>query len=411
MLSKSRFLAFYLIGTLSAVGCVAQINVARPELFHPRTEAAKAVIERAFMGGVYIEGPSEPMVAEKSKKYEFRIYDKSSKIGERPAVITYPSIDSALSNTPVPNIFTLMINGTDLEGLSSIEVVVIGKAAESLSVVEAMKQGLYLRRLFGIEQMEADEEPSGRPKALLVNGATDKLTTFLNVWSKADTEKEFGKTFAEWFIACDVNFENGKTAPLLIYGSSLHVKVRYLASREDVKKQFGENALKYPDIVYSLQDNWGKPVDYLDFPEIRRPMSFSDILAIFEYQQKGNPRQRTIDYLKSVGQLATAAAIFVSGADYAKGVAIFTGVFTPELEKHLLWDISLHLKNLQSRSLKEIEEIPPYGQLHRVVFFPRGPIYNIIPQMPLYISEIKPENGIVNGTIIKKEGTVEGSGK
>ena len=395
----------YLVAIILCSGCAT--SVARPELFHPRTEASKAIIERSFVGGVYIEGPSESMIAEESKKYEFRIYDKSSKPGEQPAVIIYPSISVALIDTPVPNIFSLAIKGTDLEGLDSIEIVIIGKAAESLSIVDAMKQGLYSRRIFRIEQPTDLEEPTDRPK----KAGTDTLKTFLNIWSKEDTEKEFGRTFSEWFIACDVNFENREADPLLIYGSSLSAKVRYLAAKEDVKIHFGENVLRYPDILYSLQDNFGKPVDYLDFQEKRRPMSFSDIMAIFEYQQKGSPNQRAIDSIKSVGQLATATAIFVSGADYVKGVAVFAGVFTPELEKHLLWDISLHLKNLQSRSLKEIEEVPPYGQLHRVVFFPRGPIYNLIPQMPVYIAAIRPDDGTVTATKISKVGSVEGSGK
>ncbi len=234
----------------------------------------------------------------------------------------------------------------------------------------------------------------------------EPVTTQVNCWSKDTTEQEFGKTFSDHFITCDVNFTNTGKQNILIYGSSLKANVRYLAAKDDVKSHYGENAVKNPDILDVLQDNNGKPIDYLDFKEPRRPMSFSDIIAIFEYQQKGHPYQRAIDLLKSAGELATAVSVFISASDYAKGVAVFTGIFIPETEKNLLWDVALHLKNLQARSLKEIEEVSANGQLHRVVFFPRGPIYCIVPQMPVYIAEIRPDAATADATIIDKVATV-----
>jgi len=131
-------------------------------------------------------------------------------------------------------------------------------------------------------------------------------------------------------------------------------------------------------------------------------MSFADILAIFTYKREANPKQRGIEVMKSVGKLAAGAAVFISGIDYSRGVNLFAAVLTPELEKQLLWDVLLHVKNLESRTLHEIEEVTARGQLHKVVFFPRRAIYNITPAFPVYISEIRPDEATLSIVYIEK---------
>jgi hypothetical protein len=107
-----------------------------------------------------------------------------------------------------------------------------------------------------------------------------------------------------------------------------------------------------------------------------------------------------------VGEVAAGAAVFISGVDYSKGVALFTGVLIPELEKQLLWDVLLHLKNLEQRSLKEVEEIAERGQVRRVVFFPRRALPNFLPPFPMYVAEIRPDDVPVKAVLIEKQATI-----
>jgi hypothetical protein len=241
-----------------------------------------------------------------------------------------------------------------------------------------------------------------------------RLEVSMQAASKANTADSFGNTFADCFIACEVQIANPNPNSVLVYSASLEIEVRYLMAKADAVKMFGKEAIEHPEIADLMKDKDGRLFDYLDFTEFRRPMGYSDILAIFEFQKKSDPRQKTIDVLKSVGELAAAAGVFVSGTTYPQVVSIFTGVFTPELEKRLLWDLLLHAKNLQDRSLQGIEEIPAYSSIHKVVFFPRRPIYGVVPTVPVYIDELltwETLNIRVTGTMINKTATIESKTK
>ncbi|MDB6028255.1 MAG: hypothetical protein JWM68_4478, partial [Verrucomicrobiales bacterium] len=140
----------------------------------------------------------------------------------------------------------------------------------------------------------------------------------------------------------------------------------------------------------------------------RRPATFSDILAIFEHQRKSAPKQQFIDDLKSAGEIATGAGIFVTGPSYHKVVNFVTGIVTTELEKRLLWEVILNAKNIESRSFKEIEEVPARSSIHRVVFFPKRPIYGIVANYPVYISSFSSQQAVaVRGSLIEKTDAVE----
>ena len=262
----------------------------------------------------------------------------------------------------------------------SVEVEVQSSDFKGKSAEDKMKQGALVRQEITVRHSQT-------------------YPIAFQVASYHDTAQEFGKTFADCFYACEIQLSNPNSKPILLYSASLRVRVRYLLAMADVIKLVGNSAITHPEILSMTKDERGPISAYLDFKEQRRPMSYSDILAIFEYQKEGNPRQQTIDILKSAGEIAVAAGIFVSGPAYPKAVALFTGVFTRELEKRLLWDILLHAKNLQARSLQEIEEVAANGALHKMVFFPRRPIYGILPKVPVYISELGTADDDVRATI------------
>jgi hypothetical protein len=272
--------------------------------------------------------------------------------------------------------------------IGDLEITVISCAAASLSAARARAAGLL--------------------KTVTVRVGYRRLVTKYNIWSDGDVQNEFGVEFANTFIVADAVFENPNGRPILVYGSSLAARVRFLASVESVRKVLGENAIKHPALLNEF--NWGnRPAsEALDFWEYYRPMAYSDILAIFSYQQESDPRQRAISTLKSIGEVASAAAVFLTAADYGTGVALFTGVVIPELEKQLLWDVLKHLKNLESRSLKEVEEVPERGELRRVVFFPRRAIPHFLPPFPMYISEITIDDVPVKAVLLDKRATISG---
>ena len=226
----------------------------------------------------------------------------------------------------------------------------------------------------------------------------------LNILPAGAVEKEFGRNFAEMFYACDLVVVNEDTSRgLLVYGSSLVQEVRYSLTKDDVEKELG--SLSAADLAA------GNAYSYTTFSERRRPMAFSDILAIFNYDRQATWRQQGINWMKSAGTLATAMEVVLTGSGYAQGVSLFTGVLTPELEKRLLWDVLLHIDNLQTRSLKEVEEVPPAGQLHRVVFFPKFALRGIMPGVDVFIAEIKENSAELTVAKIEKVAVVQTANK
>ena len=241
----------------------------------------------------------------------------------------------------------------------------------------------------------------------VVKSSFRDISAKLVIWPYENVINEFGKAFADTFHAADIVFVNPNPKSLLVYGSSLTANIRFSPSRKSVENAYTNVVIENPSLLFIPDEDGNILADRMNWKESWRPLSFSDVLAIFSYQQESNPRKRGMEWLKSLGVLLTGASIFTPGIDYTRGVAFFTGVFNPALEKQLLWDMLLHLKNVEARALKEIEEITPNGQLRKAVFFPRDAIYGIIPEMPVYISEIRPDPASVTVTVIDKEATVE----
>jgi len=386
----------------------------RPELFHPTTAILKQQLARASKSGANRQRTVEPPLAggamreqslgevetpelfiadelktDDRQVHEIRISDDCVP-PQLPIIQAEPA---AMIVTPVtaeahkPRWFKAAFDASKVPGfIGDLDITVIGCAASNLSATHARAAGLL--------------------KTAKVRIGYKRLETKYNIWTDGDVENEFGAEFARTFIVADAVFENPNDKPILLYGSSLSAQVRFLASVEDVRKVLGQPVIDNPELLNTHLWHDRPASEALDFIEYYRPLAYSDILAIFSYQQESDPRQRTISTLKSFGEIAAGAAVFVSGVDYGTGVALFTGVLIPELEKQLLWDVLKHLKNLESRSLKEVEEIAERGELRRVVFFPRRAIPNFVPPFPMYIAEISLENVPVKAVLLEKQATI-----
>jgi hypothetical protein len=335
-----------------------------------------------------------PAVMTRSDKdYDVRIFDNCA-AGSTPAFSTYPpQVSTTLQRDPGTQWFSTRINASTLQPnantpyVGDIRLMIRSCAAGNLSEGEARSAGLL--------------------KDVTIRVGYQTLRTTFNVWAPEDAAQEFGQAFSQAFIATDVVFENPNSQSVIVYGSSLSARLRFLASVDDVKKVFGKDITAHPSRLEHLK--WGNiPANNaLDFREFYRPLAFTDILAILTYQQQSDPRQQTIDWLKSTGELLAGGAIFLTARDYLKGVGLFTGILVPELEKRLLWDMVLHVKNLQDRGLKEVEEIPEHGQLRRVVFFPRRALPEFVPPFPMYIAEIRPDEAPVTAVLVTKQAAVQ----
>jgi hypothetical protein len=216
-----------------------------------------------------------------------------------------------------------------------------------------------------------------------------QVSAYLQIASSDDVSDEFGPTFSRCFYVGEVVIENLATNyTLLSYSSSLQVEVAYYVAESD-----------WGMVSNNMLRRFGK--EYIS--DVRRPATYSDILAIFEFQRKSNRRQQVFDYFKSAGEIAAGATMFIGGAAYPRAVSFVTGIVAPELEKRLLWDVLLHAKNLETRSMKEVEEIAPGASIHKIVFFPKSGLPGILDGCPVYISSFKAYQPIVvRGSFITK---------
>lgn len=337
---------------------------------------------------VKIVGPQENKLV-KSQTYKISVYDECP-VGGNPDVRFEPP-DAGSFASHSGNYWDYLIDTSKsfLTHGSNIHVSAQSCRASKDSPVQLKNIGLLKKE-----------------KYLVEDPAYQGIAAKLVIWSYEDTANEFGKVFAESFYAADAVFVNRSKESMLVYGSSLTAWVRFLAANKDVEKIY-KGATKDPSILFMPKEGEESIADRINWKESWRPMSFSDVLAIFTYQQEGAPLKRTMERLKALGVLLTGATVFTPGIDYVKGVAFFTGVFNPALEKELLWDVLLHVKNIEARALKEVEEIPPNGQLRKAVFFPRRAIYGVLPEIPVYISEIRPDPANVLFTVVEKKETIE----
>ncbi len=341
-----------------------------------------------------IQGPPNGILARNGGPYPIRVYDNSCQTNEAPKIDVFPP--AAKNGEPTREDdqnspwWKIEIDSahSSLEKAQELTVRVRACQAATMTKENARKKGLLLTR-----------------KYLVTQESYSPLSTKLIPWSKDDTAQEFGKVFANSFIAADLVFVNHNRQSLLIYGSTVKAKIRFLVSREDAMKIYSAGITEDPAMAFAGKEG-DKLKGRLNFKESYRPMSYSDVLAIFNHQQKTNYKQHWTEILKSAGEVLTGVAFFGVGTDFTKGVSFFTGILNPEIEKHLLRDVLMYTENLENRSLKEIEEVGPHSELRRVVFFPRRPIFGVLPEMPVYIAEIRPDEAVAQATLINKIGTI-----
>lgn len=282
-------------------------------------------------------------------------------ISVRPDVLLRKKSDDGKTDVVVRenigNRATLYLDVDEIQGLPSVEVIAVNLEGLKHPLEEAIAKGLADKRTVELKKL---------PK---------ELHSTLSIWPDSEAAKVFGDYFASAFYVCDVNFINDSGQDMLLNGTSLRAEVTYRLAKEDTPPEVLEIARESNLGALSVAE-FGV-LDDSRIVELRRPMTYTDVLRAFEHERESDMAQQAIRWLQFAGTLAAGAGVFVTGVDYPTGVAFYNGIFLPELEKRLLWDIIMHLDNLVSRGLKEIEELPRHSQKNRVVFFPRGAIYGL----------------------------------
>ncbi len=343
-----------------------------------------------------VESPSTSLIVNTATKYDLIVKDSSCTGNASPTVTTNPQLTSEMTKNDIQYKYALNIPGANIPNPNSkINLTIRSCSSTNMSEGKAREKGL-IKTLF-----------------LTASKVTyTGLSAKLNVWSEKDASDEFGPLFSSYFYAADAVFVNRNSDSILVYGANLTAKIRFRVAVDDVTKsycgQYGKNPSdpKERQQCISLIATDQELANRFNWKEDFRPMSFSDILAIFTYNQEADPRKHQVELFKSFGKILTGAAVFTSSIDVAKGISFLTGIVLPEYEKQALWDMLLHVKNLESRSLKEVEEVHGNGQLHKVVFFPKRAIVGILPELPVYIAEIRPDEAKVDSTVITKEATL-----
>ena len=150
-------------------------------------------------------------------------------------------------------------------------------------------------------------------KVVAYSSSTNFVSAYIQIMADDDAAQEFGKDFSESFFVGEVAIENRNTTnSFLAYSSTLQVNIKYYISEKDWA---------------AVSKNGNVPEGYI--PSVRRPATYSDVLAIFDFQQKSNRRQQIYDYIQSAGAIAAGATMFIGGPVYPKAVSFATGIVTP----------------------------------------------------------------------------------
>lgn len=223
--------------------------------------------------------------------------------------------------------------------------------------------------------------------------STNGVKATFQVESDDDSAEEFGRTFASCFYVGQIDIHNSSTNyTFLADSSSLWVMTSFYLTQKDwesshvlqnnIRRRFGQEFIRMP----------------------RNPLTYGDILAVFAYQEKANPKQQISDYLDSMGVIASGATIFIPGSLYSESVAFAVGIVKPEIQKHLLWDLVQYHANFMARSLPEIVKVSPNSGVDGVVFFPKRPIPGYVDGHEVYISSFnsKAETALISGAFVSQ---------
>gem|GEM_PF-6889070 len=219
------------------------------------------------------------------------------------------------------------------------------------------------------------------------------IKAFFQIESDADAREEFGTDFSSCFYVGQVDIYNADTnKTFLADAASLRVMTSFYLTEKDWASSL------------TLQENMRRRYggEYIRMP--RHPLIYSDILAIFEFQQKSDPRQTFSDYLDSAGTIASGVSLFVPGALFGKGVNFAVGIVKPEIQKRLLWDLLQHHANFAARGLPEIIRVPPNGAVNGLVFFPKRGIPGYVDGNEVFISSFNSkQTALITGALISND--------
>ncbi len=151
-----------------------------------------------------------------------------------------------------------------------------------------------------------------------------------------------------------------------------------------------------------------------------RPMTFQAVLNSLIFTHENTYAARTVKILQSVAAVAggmvglgTVINEFNSQG-YLQGVNILSTLFVPEVSKLILDDLNKHIRNLGEMGMDTVVVVPPNDVVDHYVFFPKGPIYNVVDEFdvktPAYLKDIDNDDVAVEATLIDQGVTVQGGG-
>ncbi len=150
-----------------------------------------------------------------------------------------------------------------------------------------------------------------------------------------------------------------------------------------------------------------------------RPLTFQAVLHSLILTQETARRTQVFKAFDLIGRVAGgltglgAVEEEFGREGYARVVAFYASVFTPELGALLLEDLKKHIRNLGEMSMDTVMVIPPRGVEDRYVFFPRGPFFNHPDEFdqhsPAYIVKILGDEVGVQAELVDMNTTVNGA--
>lgn len=149
-----------------------------------------------------------------------------------------------------------------------------------------------------------------------------------------------------------------------------------------------------------------------------RPLTFQAVLNSLILTQDQATRTKVVKVFDIVGRVAGGLIALgpveeeFGREGYARVVAFYASVITPELGSLLLEDLKAHVRNLGEMSMDTIMVIPPRSVEDRYVFFPRGPVFNHPDEFdqhsPAYIVKVLGDDLAVQAELVDANFEVNG---
>lgn len=325
---------------------------------------------------ISIDGPSVILTESEIDSYSWTVFHPGG-----PVVIT---IDGAASSP-------------EAVSTTGAKTTVISLGRTDISETDAITINVY----------DGKDEQRAEPvfdREVPVGALKGRISGKFQIEDQLVAEKHFGSTFARTFFCVKVTIENTFDKPVRVHHGSITLEVRYVARMK--KGQTTEDLEPFlVDMWYDVEDEslikYGGDT-YVIWTRDRMPMNFSDILNVFEFDQRHDPRNVFINLLRSAGIIASAAGTFGVGADYDKIVSFIQGPVTETLAEFLLADLIAHLGYLNDHALHDSTTVAPNEDVSKYVFFPRGDIIGVWGlELPVRVMTVR------QGIDVKLHGTVQ----